>query len=291
VPLRPFPGVLAVARPPEDEQLAYTGNTPTDPLGKMGWCINKPPAPLKGPGCNTKQPGNFGGNLDLPAMTVGSTTYLPVHQKGGLIWTGDSHAAQGNGEIDLDALETAFPELNVTIDVIHRADHPELGDQPIVETPTGWVTVGYAISLNLALENLKKETVRFLSAKYHLTSAEAEKRMLALWDCPISEVVDEVLGTYCIIPKSPKVAHSPEVPQHDTKTHWVSYARDPKDLMGAMKKAAYESVRQMARELGIPEARAYKLATFVQDCRIERPDQREGYGVACMVPKSILRKD
>lgn len=291
IPLRPFPGVLAVARAREDEQLAYTGNTPPDPLEKMGWCINNPPAPLKGPGCNTKQPGNFGGNLDLPAMTVGSTTYLPVHQKGGLIWTGDSHAAQGNGEIDLDALETAFPELNVTINVIHRADRPEFGDQPIVETATAWVTVGYAVSLNLALDNLKKETVRFLSAKYHLTTAEAEKRMLAVWDCPISEVVDEVLGTYCIIPKSPKITQSLDVPKHDTKTHWVSYMRDPKDLMAAMKKAAFESVRQMAREIGIPESRAYKLATFVQDCRIERPDLREGYGVSCMVPKSILRKD
>ena len=50
----------------------------------------------------------LGGNMDLPEMQVGSTTYLPVQVEGGLIWTGDSHAKQGNGEIDLDALETWF---------------------------------------------------------------------------------------------------------------------------------------------------------------------------------------
>ena len=291
VPLKPFPGVLAVARSPEDEQRTYTGNIPEDPKAPMGWCIERPPAPLTGPGCNTKQPGNYGGNLDLPAMTVGSTTYLPVYRKGGLIWTGDSHAAQGNGEIDLDALETAFPELNMTVDVIHRDEHPEFADQPIVETTDHWVTVGYAVSLNQALENLMTETTRFIAIKFGLSESEAEARMLAVWDCPISEVVDEVLGTYCMIPKKGKMVRSKEIPKKDTVTHWVSYASDSKDLMAAMKKAAYDSVRQMAREMDISEARAYKLATFVQDCRIERPTSRKpaSYGVACMVPKNILK--
>lgn len=292
VPLKPFPGVLAVARSMEEERLAYTGNNPADPKALMGWCVENPPAPLGGPGCNTKQPGNFGGNLDLPAMTVGSTTYLPVWQKGGLIWTGDSHAAQGNGEIDLDALETAFPELNITVDVIHRDGHPEFGDQPIVETPTSWVTLGYAVSLNEALNKLMAETTRFIAAKYGLSKEAAEARMFNLWDCPISEVVDEVLGTYCMIPKNAKSPRSRDLPKKDTSSHWVSYASDPADLMGAMKKAAYASVQQMAREIGISEAKAYKLATFVQDCRIERPKSLnpEAYGVSCMVPKSIYRR-
>lgn len=291
VPLKPFPGVLSVARSVEDEQRPYTGNNPPDPTALMGWCVEKPPAPLTGPGCNTKQPGNFGGNLDLPAMTVGSTTYLPVQRKGGLIWTGDSHAAQGNGEIDLDALETAFPELNITVDVIHRDDHPEFGDQPVVESSTNWVTVGYAVSLNQALDNLMTETTRFMAAKYGISKDAAEARMFEVWDCPISEVVDEVLGTYCIIPKGKKAKRSADVPTKDTRTHWVSYATDPQDLMGAMKRAAYASVRQMAEEMGISEARAYKLATFVQDCRIGRPSSRKpaSYSVACMVPKNILR--
>lgn len=292
VPLKPFPGVLAVARSFDDERKEYSGDLAVAPSDGAGWCIDTPPAPLMGPGCNTKQPGDFGGNLDLPQMTVGSVTYLPVHRKGALIWTGDSHAAQGNGEIDLDALETAFPEMNVTISVVHRQDHPEFGSQPVVETEKNWVTIGYAVSLNQALENLKAETTRFIAAKYSLSPERAQEHMLKHWDCPISEVVDEVLGTYCIIPKDIHAPAAKEMPQKDTKTHWVSYATDAVDLMHAMKQAAYDSVKQMARELGIPEARAYRLATFVQDCRLGKPQSAHPggpYSVSCMVPKSILK--
>lgn len=292
VPLKPFPGVLAVARSEAHEKLEYQGSLLAPPPDALGWCVENPPAPLKGPGCNTKQPGNFGGNLDLPEMTVGTTTYLPVWQAGGLIWTGDSHAAQGNGEIDLDALETAFPELNVTVEVLYRADHPEFADQPVVETPDHWVTVGYALSLNQALDQLISESTRFIAAKDHVSEEEAKKRLMAVWNCPISEVVDEVLGTYCLIPKNPRAPKAADIPIKDTRTHWVSHASDPDDLMHAMKQAAYDSVKQMASELGIPEARAYKLATFVQDCRIGRPNlsQKGPYRVSCMVPKSILKK-
>lgn len=293
VPLNPFPGTLAAARSTEDEKRTYSGVLPTPPLSGAGWCVQEGTSPDEVAKCNTKQPGNFGGNLDLPLMTAGSTTYLPVFQKGGLIWTGDSHAAQGNGEIDLDALETAFPEMNVTIDVVHRSEHPEFGLEPVVETPNSWVTVGYELSLNKALESLKAETIRFLMAKRGVSRAEAEKIMLKVWDCPISEVVDEVLGAYCILPKDPHAHKSADIPRKDTRSHWVSYASDPDDLMTAMKKAAYASVEQMSRELSIPVARAYKLATFVQDCRIGRPGETAGapYEVSCMVPKSILKSN
>ena len=291
VPLNPFPGTLGVARAVEDEKKEYSGALPTPPTSGAGWCVKKGDDSSQIAKCNTKQPGNFGGNLDLPLMTTGSTTYLPVFQKGGLIWTGDSHAAQGNGEIDLDALETAFPEMNVTIDIIHRSEHPEFGEQPVVETKDSWVTVGYEVSLNQALESLKSETIRFLMAKRGISRSDAEQLMVKVWDCPISEVVDEVLGTYCILPKNPHAPRSADIPRHDTKTHWVSYASDPTDLMKAMKKASYASVEQMSRELSVPTARAYRLATFVQDCRIGRPtsSQETKFEVSCMVPKKILR--
>jgi hypothetical protein len=42
-------------------------------------------------------PGTHGGNLDLRELAEGSTLYLPVWQRGGLIYTGDSHAVQGDG--------------------------------------------------------------------------------------------------------------------------------------------------------------------------------------------------
>jgi acetamidase/formamidase len=84
IPLRPFPGILSVAR-------AEPGRYSTVP------------------------PGSFGGNLDINEMVSGTTLYLPVFVDGALLWSGDSHAAQGNGEVNPTALETAFNELHLTV--------------------------------------------------------------------------------------------------------------------------------------------------------------------------------
>jgi len=51
-----------------------------------------------------------------------------VHVPGALLWTGDSHAAQGNGEVNLTALETAYKELTVTVEVLKnvKIDFPRI---------------------------------------------------------------------------------------------------------------------------------------------------------------------
>lgn len=257
VPLEPFPGVLAVGR----------SNT-TGP-----WCTDGK--------CSTEQPGPYGGNMDLPEMQAGSTTYLPVQVKGGLIWTGDSHAKQGNGEIDLDALETWFPELNITVDVIKK--QPQ--DWPTVETPTGWVAVGYDEDLDKAFDINKAETVKLIMATRHLSRADAVNVMERTWDCRISEVVDEVLGTYCVVPKDPAAPPAPALPTGDTPTAWVSSASAPKAL-DAMKVAASAALDKMASNLEITRNDAYHLATMVLDCRIDRWTGGDKT-VACSVPKSI----
>ncbi|MEO5959608.1 MAG: acetamidase/formamidase family protein, partial [Opitutaceae bacterium] len=72
-------------------------------MGVMGTC----PADSEGPNRRSTAPGNFGGNLDCKELVTGTTLYLPVFQKGGLFYTGDSHAAQGDGEVTGTAIETA----------------------------------------------------------------------------------------------------------------------------------------------------------------------------------------
>ena len=294
VPLAPFPGILAVARSKEEQLLPYTNvnsfneKNPPSPHNS-GWCVKMAGSLAGTIGCDSKQPGAYGGNLDLREMTVGTTTYLPVFVDGAYIWTGDSHAAQGNGEIDLDALETAFSELNVTITLIKKDVRKEFGVWPIVETPKSWITIGYDLNLNQALENLKTETIRFIQASRQVSKSEAEKIMINQWDCPISEVVNDVLGTYCIIPKNVKAKKAVGIPKEDNAKFWVSYGSDPSDLMAAMKVASMKSIVKMSKNLSITEDRAYRLATFVMDCRIGRPNTGL-YEVSCMVPKSILRK-
>src|SRR4029453_13319861 len=76
LPLRPFPGTTAVAR--------------------------------KEPGrYSSVPPGEYAGNMDIRDFVEGTSLYVPVFVPGALFWTGDSHAGQGNGEINLTAIETA----------------------------------------------------------------------------------------------------------------------------------------------------------------------------------------
>src|SRR5262249_12498742 len=84
---------------------------------------------------------------------------VPVFVKGALLWASDAHAAQGNGEINLTGIETAFRELNITVDVIKGRSL----EWPRVETPTHWLTLGYDEDLNKALEILKSETSKFIT--------------------------------------------------------------------------------------------------------------------------------
>ena len=302
IPLRPFPGVLAVARSDADiNRDWYVGQLWEYTSNLFGWCVRIPGISVTEPkGCDTKQPGKWGGNLDIREMTVGSTTYLPVFQDGAMIWTGDSHAAQGNGEIDLDALETAYPELNVTIDVVHVRDNPWFGEWPIIEDKKHWITVGYALDMNTAFQSLLTESHRFIMAKYGLDDAKATEFMIKHWDCPVSEVVDEVNGTYCMWPKKLRAPRTPQVMTHDTAKYWVSYATHSTDLMIAMKNAAYQLLINAAGPLGIDPGQAYTLATFAMDCRIGRPNIGPGfvfdtknpysgpYSVSCNFPKSLL---
>ena len=79
-------------------------------------------------------------------FTEGAILYVPVFVKGALFWTGDSHAAQGNGEVNLTALETAYKEFNVTLTALKNVKL----DWPRIETPTHWITMGFDRDLNLA---------------------------------------------------------------------------------------------------------------------------------------------
>lgn len=253
VPLAPFPGVIAVA----DEK-----------PGKIG----------------TAPPGKFGGNMDLRELTEGSTLYLPVFVKGGLIWTGDSHAGQGNGEINLTAIETAFAELNITVEVIK---HKPL-TWPRAETDQAWITVGYHKDLNQALDILKEETTQFIVETQHVSSEEAHKLMLKTWNCPISEVVNGVKGVYCMIPKNAKVVTPYPLPKADTDSHFVTYGTDA-DLQKAMEIASMAMLNKIVSLKHLSKLDAYSLASIAMDCRIA-PHDIGDKTVHCLLAKNLWIK-
>jgi acetamidase/formamidase len=82
-------------------------------------------------------PGTHAGNLDNKALVAGTILYIPVHTRGALLEIGDGHAAQGDGEVDITALETA---LRGRFQLIVRKDLHF--DWPRAETPTSWIAMG-----------------------------------------------------------------------------------------------------------------------------------------------------
>lgn len=251
VPLAPFPGIVAVAR-------AESGQYSSGP------------------------PGKFGGNMDLRILTEGSTLYLPVFVKGGLVWTGDSHAGQGNGEIDLTAIETAFEEFNVTIDVIKK----QTLTWPRAETETDWVTVGYDKNLNKALDILKDETLKLIMEQRHVIRSQAKKIMLETWNCPIAEVVNGVQGVYCMIPKNG--GRRSTLLTSDNSKYFVTYGKD-NDIEKAMKKASMDMINKVSSSKNISREDAYTLASFAMDCRIA-PHQSGDKAVHCTMAKNLWVK-
>jgi acetamidase/formamidase len=250
LPLNPFPGTMGVAR-------AEPGRYSSVP------------------------PGRFAGNLDIREMGEGAALYVPVFVKGALLWSGDSHAGQGNGEVNLTAMETAFKELKITVDVIKGQSL----EWPRIETPTDWITVGYDEDLNKALDLLKAETTKFLVEQRGVPRERAEQAMLEGWNCPISEVVNVVKGTYCMIPKRADAPRPAPLPREDTAEAFATHASDP-DLNKAMDAASMAMIEGLVRKKGLTRLDAYALASVAMDCRIA-PHRGGDKEVHCTVPKGL----
>jgi len=250
IPLAPFPGTLAVAR-------AEPGQYSSVP------------------------PGRYAGNLDIRDMTEGTALYVPVFVKGALLWTGDSHAAQGNGEINLTALETAYKEMNVTVDVIKGMSL----EWPRVETKDAWITIGLDRDLNKALDILMGETRRFLTEQRKMGGDQASKLMMSAWDCRISQVVDVNKGIHCFSAKSATGTRKVEsLPDKQNKAYLVTVGRDA-DLNKAMDDASWAMIELLQSEKKLTRLDAYSLASMVMDCRLAAPSGAQK-AVHCLVPKS-----
>ena len=183
VDIKPFPGTFAV------------GVDPNEPEAKAG-----PPIHDTKGRTSTLRPWKNGSNMDLNELQAGSILYLQVFQKGGLIWTGDSHCRQGNGEVNLTALECAYKEIE--IQPIVRKDLKT--DWPWAETKTDWIFMGYDEDLNQAMKIAVEQTVHWLSTQTIVPMSREEAYSLTsiVGDCRVTQVVDIRKGVHCMIPKA-----------------------------------------------------------------------------------------
>jgi amidase len=119
------------------------------------------------PAMSTGDTGRFGGNMDFNEVIEGNTVYLPVQQPGALLYLGDGHALQGDGELTQYALETSM-DVTFAIDVIKGHS---IG-MPRVESPTQLMVLGQAGSLDEALKAATAGMAQWLQQDYDLTPSQ-----------------------------------------------------------------------------------------------------------------------
>ena len=119
-----------------------------------------------------------------------------MHTAGALLEIGDGHADQGNGEVDITAMETA---LRGAIQVIVRKDmHLKW---PRAETPTHWIVMGIDSNLVTAAKNAVREAISFLVMEKGMTREDAYMLSSVAVDFNMTELVDGTVGVHGLIPK------------------------------------------------------------------------------------------
>ena len=146
---------------------------------------------------NSAPPGKHAGNLDNKDLVAGTKLYIPVHAPGALFEVGDGHAGQGNGEVDITAMETS---LVGTFQFIVRKDMKL--KWPRGETPTHWIAMGLDPDLTQALILATRETIDFLVTEKHLTREDAYALASVAIDFNVTQAVDGTKGIHAMIPKS-----------------------------------------------------------------------------------------
>lgn len=145
---------------------------------------------------NSAPPWIHAGNLDNKELVEGTALFIPVHTKGALFEVGDGHAGQGNGEVDITALET---QLTGTFQFVVRKDmHLKW---PRGETPTHYITMGVHEDLTEATKLAVRETIDFLVNEKHLSRDDAYMLSSVAVDFCITQLVDGNKGVHGMIAK------------------------------------------------------------------------------------------
>ena len=146
---------------------------------------------------NSAPPWIHAGNLDNKELVAGTSLFIPVHVKGALLEIGDGHAAQGNGEVDITAIETSLiGHLQL---VVHkgRTQH-----WPRAETPTHYIAMGTDRDLNAATHIAVREMIAWLMEEKKMTQADAYMLCSVAADVDITQLVDGNVGVHVMLPKA-----------------------------------------------------------------------------------------
>jgi acetamidase/formamidase len=167
VPLAPFFGSMGVAPPPA--------------FGRV----------------DSAPPGINGGNMDDKMLVAGTTLFLPVYVPGALFQAGDGHAAQGNGEVTITALETSL--IGTFEFILHKK---MATPYPRAETPDAYIAMGFDDDLSNATRKAVRNMIDFLVSAKGMSRDDAYMLASVAGDLEITELVDRNKGVHMVLPKA-----------------------------------------------------------------------------------------
>jgi len=165
------------------------------PLHPMLGCVAVATGSAQAPP-GTGDSGRFGGNMDFNEVAEGATIYLPVSVPGALLYVGDGHAAQGDGELNGNALETSM-DVEFTVDVLPHKGMPG----PRVESATHIMAMGLDGSIDGAFRDATANMAQWLMDDYKLTGSEVAQVLGTAAEYKVSEVADRNAGVVLKINK------------------------------------------------------------------------------------------
>ena len=147
------------------------------------------------------------GNMDNKELVAGTTLFIPINTKGANFEVGDGHAGQGNGEVDITALET---QLTGTFQfVLHKGSLDDANRLlwPRAVTPTAYISMGFHADLTRATEMAIRNMITFLADQNpdapHLSRADAYSLISVACDVNITQLVDlPHVGVHVMCPKN-----------------------------------------------------------------------------------------
>ncbi|CAM5187699.1 hypothetical protein CDEF62S_05126 [Castellaniella defragrans] len=146
---------------------------------------------------STNPPGTFGGNIDNCSYLPGTRMFYPIQVPDAFFWAGDTHFAEGDGEISGTAIEG---HLNVMLQFfLHKDLHVTT---PVLDTDTQIMVHGFHEDLYEAVRAATTQAIQEMQRRWPLTAREAYSLLSVAGDCHITQVVNGVKGTHFIIPKS-----------------------------------------------------------------------------------------
>lgn len=135
-----------------------------------------------------------GGNIDCRELVAGATLYLPVQVDGALLYLGDGHAAQGDGEVGGTAIECPMTS-ELTVEVVR--DRPVPGVH--AETPGGRITFGFDADLNAATDAALTAMITWLAADFDVDRATALALASVCVDLRVTQVANETWGVHAVL--------------------------------------------------------------------------------------------